>query len=694
MSGFENFFRPRSIAIVGASPQRGSARNTLVRIMQKHGYPGQLYPVSPSHAEIEGLKAYRAIADLPEVPELALVITPAQTVPGIIAECGAKGIRNAIVYSSGFEEVESGKVVAQQLADAATQHNVAVLGPNCQGVWSIRQRCMLTFSAATLNLESLTQAPIAVISQSGALAGAIGTHLQNTGVGCAYIVSVGNETCLDALDFLEWIIEQDDVRVAVLYIEGLNRAGRILRIAERARERGVQILALKAGRSAVGQQATASHTGKIASSHAVYRDVLQQAGVISIDSLAEAIAAVETLAFMRDPRDGGSPQAGVSVVSSSGGAGALLADHSSELNIAMAEFSSETAAQLETFLPEFARKANPVDLTGQIYSDPDLFKNTCFALANDANTEAIIVQFAGSGGRNVKDNAEVFKTVASELPVIGSFVGGSMDRETTADLREAGMLLRADPFAAMSALSLLYTRRRMAALPRLPVRPALATRPAPRDWAETMRFCEDAGITPARWIVLNHDQRAAEICAGLRYPLAVKVLPEAAEHKTEVGLVKLNVRTPEEVDAHAARFRRQLNAPHMGVLVQEMAGDGVEVVLSCLRQTDFGPVMAIGSGGVAIELYRDVTHLALPVSPEQVLAALRRLRLWTLLQGYRGKPAADVDALINAAVRFGDQFLACPSIAELEINPLFVHAHGQGLCAVDALVKLDHKEHA
>ena len=260
---FDNFFRPRSVAIVGASPQRGSSRNTLVRVLLQHGYTGRVYPVSTSHTEIEGLKAYAAIEDLPETPDVALVITPAPTVPGIIVACGDKGIRNAIVYSSGFEEIESGKEHARRLATAARQHKVAVLGANCQGVWSVQHKTMLSFGSAALSLESIRHAPIAVISQSGALAGAMGNYLQNNGMGCAYIVSVGNETCLDALDALAWVVEQADVRAVALYIEGLNDARRILGIAGRARERGVQIVALKAGRSAIGQQATASHTERL-----------------------------------------------------------------------------------------------------------------------------------------------------------------------------------------------------------------------------------------------------------------------------------------------------------------------------------------------------------------------------------------------------------------------------------------------
>ena len=686
---FGRFLRPDSVAIVGASPQRGSSRNSIVRVLMQHGFEGRVYPVTPTHAEVEGFKAYPSVTALPEVPDVALIITPAKTVAGIVAECGAKGIRNAIVYSSGFEEVESGREYARELAEAARKHGVAVMGANCQGVWSIRHRAVLTFGAAAQSLEKLQHAPIAVISQSGALAGALANYLQTNGIGCSYVVSVGNETSMDAIDALRWIVEQDDVRVVGMYVEGLSDAARIIPIAERARSRGVQIVAVKTGRSAVGQEATASHTGKIASSHAVYNDVFAQAGVIPLGTLAEALAAMEAFAYLGHPRVSGLPKSGISVLSSSGGAGALLADHSSEYGLSMTEFSPEIAARLESFLPEFARKANPVDLTGQIYSFPNLFHDTSVTLRDDPRTEAIIVQFASSGKKGLMKDAEAFKTVAEDVPVIVSLVGETMDHDIARDFREAGVILCSDPSYAMRTLSYLYRRRDIQAMPTTEKRVPLPVRTAPRDWSETMAFCESSGITPAKWKVLGPQDRAAKACGGMLYPLVVKVLPSESDHKTELGLVKLNVTSADDVDRHSAEFRRKLGKPDAGVLVQELVGDGVEVVLACLRRTDFGPVLSIGMGGIAIELYRDVTHLSLPVSKAQVETALRGLKLWTVLQGYRGKPAADVDALIEAAVRFGDMFLSSPDIVEFEVNPVIVLPRGRGLRAVEALVKVE-----
>jgi succinyl-CoA synthetase beta subunit len=204
-----------------------------------------------------------------------------------------------------------------------------------------------------------------------------------------------------------------------------------------------------------------------------------------------------------------------------------------------------------------------------------------------------------------------------------------------------------------------------------------------------MSFLEASSVTPAKWRILGPNDTAAETCAGLNWPLVVKALPSEAEHKTELGLVKLRVQTSEDVDIHASEFRRIMGNSDMSVLVQEMVTDGVEVVLSCLRDTDFGPVLSIGSGGVAIELYRDVTYLALPVTPEQVETSLRKLKLWTQLEGFRGAPRADVEALLKAAVQFGNMMLATPSLAEAEVNPVLVRPQGKGLAAVDFLAKIN-----
>jgi acetate---CoA ligase (ADP-forming) len=674
------------VAIIGASPQPDSPRNKIVRALLKHGFPGSIYPITQTHREIEGLKAFPRVGDLPEVPDVALIITPAATVADLVRECGLKGIRNAIVFSAGFEETESGKEHAARLAEAARACDVHVLGPNCQGIWSVANKSMLTYSPAAISLESLACAPIAVISQSGALAGAIGLSLQRNGMGFSYLVSVGNETCLDALDVLEHVVELDDLRVVALYVEGLEDGARILRISARARARGIQIVLLKSGRSEVGQLAAASHTGKMASSYAVYRDVLEQAGVVTVDSVVDLLIALEAFAFLKSPRVTGDPRGGLSVLSSSGGAGALLADHGSEYGVPMAQFSANTQARLEEFLPAFARKANPIDLTGQINRTRTLFRDTCLTLAEDPRTEALVIQHTSSGRQWLKEDEAVYKSLGHRLPVIVSFVGEALEPELQRSFRDCGVMLAADPVVTMKALGALYRGNRALSLPPAAAHAEFKELSAPHGWGQTMELCADCGIIPAAWRILKAGDRASEACSGLKLPLVVKALAEDVEHKTEGGFVKLRVASFDAVDNIAGDFRRRLGKPEAGILVQEMVRDGVEVVLSCLRGTDFGPVISLGSGGVAIELYRDVTYLALPVSAEDVRRALSRLKLGILLGGFRGQPAADVDALIQAAVALGNRFLNTPSINELELNPVIVGKRGDGITVVDALV--------
>ena len=355
----DKMFRPERVAIVGASPEVGTARNSIVRVLQQTGYPGTIYLVSPRHKEIEGLTCYQNLSQLPEQPDLALIITPNHTVAGIIEQCGEVGIPAAIVFSSGFEEMEGGKELAEEVRRAADRHGVATLGTNCQGAWSVGAKAILTFGAAARQLGEVKHAPIAVISQSGALGGAVAAYLQNNNIGCAYMVSVGNETQLDVLDVLSWTVEQDDVKVAAVYVEGFNDGARLVQIAERARERGVQIVALKAGNTELGQSATASHTGKIASPSSIYTHVFDQAGVIAIDNLTDLLGIVEVLTFMSPPRVSGDPLGGVSVLSTSGGACAMLADNAERCQVPMAEFSPRSTEALVEIFPAFWAAGQP-----------------------------------------------------------------------------------------------------------------------------------------------------------------------------------------------------------------------------------------------------------------------------------------------------------------------------------------------
>ncbi len=684
----DRLFHARSIALVGVSGDPRKMTGAPLEILRQSGFPGRIYPVNPRYPQISGLTCYPDIAALPEAPDVALIMLSARLVPGAVRACADKGIAAAVVLSSGFEESEDGRQFAEELLRVARETGVQVVGPNCEGVWSVRDRVLLTFGSAARR-KVLHHAPIAVLSQSGAMAGALGRHLQDNGVGCAYIVSVGNETVLTIADYLEWMIEQDDVRVVLLFIEGVRDGARLLRLIDAARSRGTRVVALKTGNSAAGQKAAASHTGKIASPYVVYRDLLDEAGAIQVQSLTELIEAAEVLSVAPWPARRGE-NGGVSVFSIPGGTRAMTADLLELHDVPLATFASGTVQALASALPEFGGTENPTDLTGQVLSHPGLFDTCLRIIAADPHTEALIVQVANRGPRDVIERADLLGSVAAaaSLPVVVSFLGDTLPVPERARLRGAGIVCARDPAEAARYLGWLYRSRDIAA--RAPFTSTQAATPAkpPATWSETVEFLRDCGMDVPHERIVRIDDDGRASCEGVRFPVAVKALPEDCDHKTELGAVILNVRTVEDVVTAVANVRQRLQRPDARVLVQEMVAGGIEVLLSALRNPDFGPVLAIGMGGTTVELHRDVAYVALPTDSARVGRALARLKLSTLLNGFRGRPPADLDALVDAAVRFGAQFLASrPVMAEMEINPLFVREAGAGVVAVDALVK-------
>ena len=691
-------FHARSIALVGLSTDPRKMTGAPLGILRQTGFKGRIYPVNPNATEIGGLRSYPSMDLLPEVPDVAMIMLAAKHCAQAVRDCAAKGTRAVVVMSSGFEETDSGHQAAADLAAAARETGVAVVGPNCEGVWSVAARTLLTFGSAAKR-DVLHHTPVAVLSQSGAMAGAVARHLQDAAIGCSYVVSVGNETVLTISDYMEWMIEQEDVRVVLLFVEGLRDGERLLQLIRLATSRGIRVAALKSGNSKAGMEAAASHTGKIASEFSVYRDLLAGAGAILLESLTELIAAGEVLgtaplpvSHLQEQSEARDGQDGVSVFSIPGGTRALTADQCEAHGVPLCTFARSTVAQLTDALPEFGGVENPTDLTGQVLSHEGLFDQTLSIIAKDPHTEALIVQVANRGPSDVMERAALLGKIASDtgMPVIATFLGDSLPAADRARLRDLKVLCARDPAEAALFLGWLYKTRRATEAHRLPNRASALYRQssiaAPSDWASTMSWLEAAGMTVPRWLEVAPGSNVEQLCAELG-PVAVKAFPEDAGHKTELGLVSLNVQGPGAVANEASRIRKALNKPEAGILVQEMVKNGVEVFLAATRNPDFGPVLAIGLGGIAVELFRDVAWLALPTDPASVSNAIASLKLSIVLAGFRGQPAADTGALVDAAVAFSAAFLATtPALAEFEINPLLVLPQGQGVMAVDALV--------
>jgi acetate---CoA ligase (ADP-forming) len=686
-------FRPRSVCMIGVSSDPNRLNHAPLKILRMHGFAGEIHLVNPKYHEIDGLRCYKHVIDVPYGIDLALVMVPAQEVPNTLESCADRGMHAAIVLSSGFEEIEGGGDLVQRIRRICADKGLTLIGPNCEGVWSVAAKAILTFGSAARR-EKLYHAPLAIVSQSGAMSGAIARHLQDQAYGCSYVVSVGNETETNLLEVVDWLLDQPDVEHILLFMEGLRDGWLLGAVAAKARRRGVTLIALKSGNSALGAEAAASHTGKIATPYAIYRDVFAQHGILQVECLTDLVEIAQVLLAMSPVRRNGfAREGGVTICSIPGGTRALTADLCSAVGVPLAKFETKTVEALKQLLPRFGYAHNPTDLTGQILSNPRMLNDALEILAKDPNTEALIVQFANRGLSEVRERWTELASVAiaHRLPIVVSLLSDEMPPDERRRHTANGVFIARDPREAVRWLAWLYQLHAGASHADSHFHSdevGAAFEVPDETWQSTVVFLDQVGIKTPVWVGLKPGMRAVEACSALKYPVVIKAMPQDIEHKTDLGAVVLNVKDAAALDAAASGIRERIRRPECILLVQEMVCDGVEATLAVMRNADFGSVLAIGAGGIMVELFQDVAYLALPATEGQIDAAIDRLRLSHLLAGLRGAPRADREALVRAAARLGDAFLLLPpSVLEVELNPVFVRAVGEGISAVDVLVK-------
>lgn len=681
-------FRPRSVCFVGVSGDPTKTSGTPLRYLLRHGFTGPVYPVNPKYDEIEGLACYPDVASLPAVPDCAFISLPARLVPGAVDALGEKGVKAAIILSSGFEETEGGDSHADALRAAANRHGVAIVGPNSEGIWSVGANAILTFGSAA-NRDDIAHGRIAVLTQSGGIGGGLSRQLLDGGYGLAYFVSVGNEANIGVPDYIDYLAEQDDVSAILIFMEGLNQGPRLLPACAKARAKGIHLIAVKSGNSAAGQAATASHTGKISTPGAVYRDVLDQAGVIQVDSLVDLYDAGRVLTYCPPLPDGGD-KGGLGILSVLGGPRSIMADRCEELGVPLATYADETTATLAEIVPAFGYAPNPTDITGHIVGAPEMLRQALDAAAIDPHAEAYIVQFGNGGIRDAREKRDMFVDFAknSGRPLVLSLLGDSLTPEQVADYARNGVIIARDASEATKFVGWMYAAKRFAARDTaVPAVKQKAPAAAPEGFDAVADFLARAGLPMPPSRLLAEGQDPVDACAGLRFPVCLKALPEDAEHKTEKGLLALNLDDADAVSEAAEAIRFRLGRADAILLVQQMAGPGVEAVLTVRRDPDFGTLIALGAGGVLVELVRDIGYVATPATAADVERRIGGLRLAALLDGFRGAPPADRDALVRAALGLADAFDGLDGVEEIEINSVLVRPEGQGVLALDVLMR-------
>jgi acetate---CoA ligase (ADP-forming) len=699
-AAMDAFLAPRSVAVIGASRRRGSVAGELFHNLLAAGFNGPVYPVNPKAAVVQSVLAYKSVLDVPGPVDLAVLALPAPYVVQVAGECAAKGVRAIVVISAGFAETgPEGAQRQRELLAVCRAAGLRLIGPNCLGIVNTDAEVRLD---ATFGPIVPLPGRVGFLSQSGALGLAIIDYANALGLGLSSFVSVGNKADISSNDLLSFWEQDERTDLVLLYLESFGNPRKFARIARRV-ARTKPVLAVKSGRSAAGARATSSHTGALLAASDVTVDALfDQAGVIRTDSLAELFDVASLLANQPIP-------AGrrVGVVTNAGGPGIMCADACEAGGLEVVQLSPRLQARLAEGLPAEAAVANPVDMLAS--APPEHYRRTVELVAASGEVDAVIAIFIpplrtdpAAVARAVRDAAAAAGAVpvlsvemsAHELPAEADGGGPRLPRYRFPE-DAARALVRAVEYAT-------WRQRPEGQVPELPearhdeaaalLAAALTDGPGPRWLApdEVARLLSCYGVPVAEWRLAGSPEEAAAAAAELGGPVALKAVAPGLVHKTEAHAVRLHLTGADQVRTAAGEMAAAVAAEGYtvdGFLVQRMVGEGVELLVGVVHDASFGPVIACGAGGTAVELLKDVAVRITPLTDLDAAEMVRSLQTFPLLEGYRGAPRADVAALEDLLLRVSALVEAHPEVAELDLNP--VRALADGVMVVDARVRVE-----
>lgn len=683
---------PASIAIVGASDNPDKIGGRPIFYMRRHGYRGKLYPVNPQRPQVQGEKTWPSVASLPEAPDLAIVAVPGMKAVEAVDDCAALGVKAAIVISAGFSEVgPEGRAVQDEMTRRARQAGLRIVGPNSQGLANFGTGAIASFS--TMFLEIAPQdGPVAVISQSGGMSAMIYGVLRQRGIGVRHMHATGNEADITVADLARAVLADPEVRIVLLYLESLQDAGALAEAAELARQRGVPIIAVKAGRSEAGLRAAASHTGALANEDRAVQAFFEHHGILRARDPQELARYAEL--FIHDSRPSGSR---VVIVSNSGASCVLASDAADAAGLQVASLADASQQKLSSVLSTFATTNNPVDITAALLSNNRLFGEVLAAIEDDPAADMFILDIPVAGrGYDVPSFAD---DAASFAQRSGKPVAVVAWQEPVAQaFRARGVPVYADEQQAMTALAALVQHSRFVQAGSAEMSlGASGDVELPQGAATTLSEFDSLTLLAGSGIsvVVHQLCKDAEsaISAWREYgvPVALKACSAQLPHKSEHGLVALGLNTEQAIrDAVSAQLAtlNKLNVQFDGWIVAPMRKGLQEMMLGMNSDPVFGPVIVFGAGGKYVEATPDVAVMLPPFSAEQAMEKLQQLRIWPLLQGVRGEPAADIQAYTELLAGFSRFVLGSSGqIQSVDINPVMLGRQGEGAWAVDALIE-------
>jgi acyl-CoA synthetase (NDP forming) len=692
-SALKAALEPASIAVVGASENPDKIGGRPLLYLSKFRYRGKVYPINPNRSKAQGFKAYPALAALPETPDAVVIAVPGGMAVEAVEECAARGVRVAVVMTSGFGETSDPAARAQErrMVERARAAGMCLIGPNSQGLANFGNGAVLSFSTMFLEAEP-KDGPVGVISQSGAMSVVPYGMLRAQGIGVRHVHSTGNDADVTVGELASLAVEDPELKLLLLYLESIRDPGNLALAARIAHARGLPIVALKAGRTPAGQRAARSHTGALANEDRAVDAFLEKHGIWRARDAGELTRAAELYLKGWKPRG-----RRLVAVSNSGAVCVMAADAATSLDMPLAQLGDETRAGLRRILPDFATTSNPVDITAALLTNSGLFGQILPVIAKDEAADAFLIGVPVAGqGYDVDGFAADSATFARRTgkPLVTAIPQPSV----AAKFKAQGLPVFATETEAVAALD--QYLRHMQMLERIaslssecPVRRAAAGGfRRMLNEADSLAMVARHGVPVARYRLCRSVDEAVAALGEIGAPVAVKGCSTAISHKSELGLVKLDVRTEEAVRSACSDFDRTLRlagARCDGTIVAEIVRGRRELMIGAHVDPVFGPVVVVGDGGKYVEAMPDVQLLLPPFDEQDVTRALARLRIAPLLAGVRGEPPLDVDAFAKAAAAVG-RMMSDPAseVLSLDLNPVIVGAAGEGCKAVDALLEV------
>ena len=693
----EMFTEPKGVAVIGASASPNKLGYQVLRNIVQYGYEGGIYPVNPTAAEIQGLRAYASVLECPDPVDLSIVLVPSKGVPGVIEQCGQRGLKGAVVITAGFREVgPAGKALEQQMVEIARKYGMRVIGPNVLGI--IDTVCKLNASFAA---GMPRHGHIAFMSQSGALCTSILDMAMGQGIGFSRFYSIGNKADINELDLVRAWSQDPETRAIMGYLEGITKGPEFIRVASEV-TRQKPIIAIKSGTTSAGSKAVSSHTGTLAGSEAAYDAAFKQCGIIRANSVQDLFDFAQ--AFARQPLVVGNA---IAVITNAGGPGIMASDAIERAGLRLAPLASETKLALQAKLPPAASVANPIDVLGD--APAERYALAIEAALKDPNVNAVLLVLTPQTSTQIPETGEALGKLSKEFgkPVFGAMMGDLAIRKGVEVLRSYDVPNYQVPERAVAAIASMWHYRNWLNTPRLAVQEMPVDREKVREVfakvrsegrvtmgdAEARDVLEAYGIALPKSALAATADEAVLAAEAMGYPVVMKIASPDILHKSDIGGIKLNINSAGDVrdafDLLVYRGRRYMpDATIWGCQVQQMVKGGREVIIGVNRDPQFGPLIMFGLGGIYVEALKDVTFRVAPIDKREATEMLGEIRAHKLLSGVRGEKPSDMAGIIDTLLRISQLVTDFPEIVEMDINPLMVFEAGKGVLGIDARLAL------